>query len=46
MLLSTSKSITEIAIECGFGDGNYFGDAFKKIKGVAPRVYRNMQGMI
>lgn len=46
MLLNTSKSITEIAIECGFGDGNYFGDAFKKIKGVAPRVYRNMQGMI
>lgn len=46
LLLNTSKSITEIAVECGFGDGNYFGDAFKKIKGVAPRAYRSMQGMI
>lgn len=45
LLVNTSKSITEIAVECGFGDGNYFGDAFKKIKGVPPRVYRKMQGV-
>ncbi len=46
LLLNTSKSITEIAVECGFGDGNYFGDAFKKIKGVSPRVFRRMQGIL
>lgn len=46
LLLNTSKSITEIAVECGFGDGNYFGDAFKKIKGVPPRVFRKMQGIV
>lgn len=46
LLLNTSKSITEIAVECGFGDGNYFGDAFKKIKGVPPRVFRRMQGIV
>lgn len=44
LLLNTNKSITMIAMECGFGDGNYFGDAFKKVKGVPPRVFRKMQG--
>ena len=28
----------------GFGDGNYFGDAFRKAKGVSPRAFRKMQG--
>lgn len=46
LLLNTRKSITEIAVECGFTDGNYFGDAFKKIKGVSPRVFRKMQGIV
>lgn len=46
LLLTTSRPITEIAVECGFGDGNYFGDAFKKIKGVAPRVFRKMKGIV
>jgi YesN/AraC family two-component response regulator len=46
LLLNTAKSITDIAVECGFGDGNYFGDAFKKIKGVSPRVFRRMKGII
>lgn len=44
LLLNTNKTVTEIALECGFGDGNYFGDAFKKVKGVPPRVFRRMQG--
>ncbi|MBE5990206.1 AraC-like DNA-binding protein [Lacrimispora xylanisolvens] len=44
-LINTSKSVTDIALECGFGDGNYFGDAFKKIKGVSPRDFRKMQGI-
>lgn len=40
LLLETSKSITDIAFECGFNDSNYFGDAFRRIKGVSPNKYR------
>lgn len=42
LLLNTTESITEIAVKCGFGDGNYFGDAFRKIRGVSPRAFRKM----
>ena len=45
LLINTGKSVTDIALECGFGDGNYFGDAFKKIKGISPRDFRKMQGI-
>lgn len=41
-LLSTDHSITEIAARCGFSDGNYFKDAFKKKFGVTPREYRKI----
>ena len=40
MLLETNKSIAEIALACGFRDSNYFGDAFKREKGVSPSAYR------
>lgn len=46
LLLTTSKSVTEIAISCGFNDSNYFGDAFRKIKGVSPNKYRKNKGAI
>ena len=39
-LISTNDSVTEIALRCGFSDGNYFKDAFKKKYGVTPREYR------
>lgn len=39
-LINTEDSITEIAVQCGFSDGNYFGDVFSKIKGSSPREYR------
>ena len=39
-LMSTDHSITEIAINSGFGDSNYFKDAFKKMYNVSPREYR------
>ena len=42
LLLTTEKSITQIAAECGFMDSNYFGDAFRKKKNVSPRQYRKM----
>lgn len=46
MLLTTDKSITEIAISCGFNDSNYFGDAFRRIKGVSPHKYRKNKGAV
>lgn len=39
-LVATEHSITEIAINCGFSDGNYFKDAFKKTYNISPRAYR------
>ncbi len=46
LLLTTNKSITEIAITCGFNDSNYFGDAFRRIKGLSPNKYRKNKGVI
>jgi len=43
LLLQTSMSIAEIAAACGFGDANYFGDIFKKHKGMSPTKYRRMR---
>lgn len=40
MLLETQDSVTMIATACGFSDGNYFGDLFRKEKGISPRTYR------
>ncbi len=40
LLRTTDTSITEIAGICGFSDGNYFGDAFRKHYGMSPRAYR------
>lgn len=39
-LVTTDDYITDIALRCGFSDGNYFKDAFKKKYGVTPREYR------
>ena len=40
LMESTSKSITEIAEECGFNSVNYFIRYFKKIIGISPVSYR------
>ena len=40
MLLETSESINEIALKCGFNDSDYFGNAFKRTKGISPLKYR------
>lgn len=40
LLLETRLSVTEIAYEAGFNDSNYFGDVFKKSKGISPLGYR------
>ncbi len=40
LLKTTNLSITHIATECGFCDGNYFSTVFKKKYGVSPKDYR------
>lgn len=40
LLLTTNLTVTEVALACGFSDGNYFGDAFKKVRGMSPREFR------
>ncbi len=46
LLLKTRDSITEIALNCGFNDSNYFGDAFRKVKGVSPAKFRKNRGLV
>ena len=40
MLLETNESINTIAMNCGFKDSDYFGNAFKRTKGISPLKYR------
>lgn len=42
-LTATDKSITEIALECGFNDVSYFVKVFKKFKGITPSNYHPAQ---
>lgn len=46
LLIETKKSITHIALECGFDSSNYFGDIFRKRNGVSPSEYRKLKGDI
>lgn len=46
LLTESNMSITEIAISCGFNDSNYFGDAFRRIKGQSPNKYRKNSGAV
>lgn len=37
MLLTTSRSVTEIAAECGYNNVSYFISVYRRIKGMTPR---------
>lgn len=41
LLRSTDMPITQIALECGFNDSNYFTRVFRAINGMTPRDFRN-----
>jgi AraC-like DNA-binding protein/mannose-6-phosphate isomerase-like protein (cupin superfamily) len=43
LLRETDDSVTEIAWRSGFENFSHFGKAFKKMAGVSPRAYRNLQ---
>ena len=40
LLCTTQGSITDIALECGFGDVSYFSQMFRRYKGQTPGQYR------
>jgi AraC-like DNA-binding protein len=40
MMAERSLTLTQIAIDCGFNSSSQFSVAFKRITGVAPRIYR------
>jgi AraC family transcriptional regulator len=40
MLLSTSKSLSEIALNCGFADQSHFTRTFSRMVGVSPAAWR------
>lgn len=46
LLLETKLSVTEIALRCGFENGNYFGDVFRRVNGISPSQYRKIKGNI
>ncbi len=40
LLKKEEKSITEIALECGFGSSSYYVAVFRQITGTTPRAFR------
>ena len=40
-LRSTSKSVTQIAMECGYNNIAYFSAMYKKLKGISPTAARD-----
>jgi two-component system response regulator YesN len=44
LLVTTEKSITEIALEVGFNDSSYFGRIFRRENGISPLAYRRGPG--
>lgn len=42
-LLSSDKSVTEIAFSCGFNDLSYFIKTFKAYKGISPAKFRKTE---
>ncbi len=43
LLRSSGKNISEIAVEVGYNDSNYFSKVFKKEESLAPTEYRRAQ---
>ena len=44
ILQTSDKNVSEVAMECGFNDSNYFARQFRRILGVSPRQFQNGKG--
>lgn len=44
LLAGTARSISEIAVECGYTDFNHFSKLFKKYGGMSPSQFRKTSG--
>ncbi len=44
LLVDTRLSMSEVAEACGFSSANYFGDVFRRWKGMSPTCYRQTRG--
>jgi AraC family transcriptional regulator len=42
MMLSTRKSLSEIALNCGFSDQSHFTRTFTRIVGISPAAWRRI----
>jgi len=42
LLENSDLSITEIALQSGFSGSNYFGNLFRRYRGMSPRAWRNL----
>ncbi|MGM9539247.1 AraC family transcriptional regulator [Anaerovibrio sp.] len=42
LLLNTDKTVTEIAMQCGYNNSNYFQAVFRSIVGMPPGQYRKI----
>ena len=43
MILNSDKSLTEIALACGYNDHPHFCKVFKKINGFVPSEYKRLR---
>jgi len=46
LLVTTDKSVTNIALECGYNDLSYFAMCFRRIKGIKPSELRKQKNNI
>jgi len=46
LLRRTDQTVTEVAFQVGFGDGNYFTRQFRKLLGVTPNQYRQQHARL
>ena len=46
LLQKASKSLIDVALDCGFSSHGHFSNTFRRIVGVAPREYRRNYGLI
>ena len=44
LLTSTNMKLSDIALEIGYNEPNYFSHVFRKAEGMTPKEYRNSKG--